>query len=60
MNHRATLTQQAIQAAKKQDWASALTLNQELLNSDSKDLAAYNRLGVAYLQLNEKKCFKSF
>lgn len=53
------LQQQAIKAARQQDWAQAATLNQELLTLKPRDLKTMNRLGAAHLQLGENKKAKS-
>lgn len=53
MSQRVILQQQAIQAAKEQDWSKAVTLNGELLTVNPQDVGALNRLGVAYLQLGK-------
>ncbi len=55
MNKKTTLQLQAIQAAKNNDWHKAAEYNQALINLDELDISAYNRLGVAYLQLCDKK-----
>lgn len=54
MNRKKTLQLQAIQAAKKQAWADAISYNEQLIELDATDLSAYNRLGVAHLQLDQK------
>lgn len=45
-----SLQQQAIQAAKQADWQKACALNQAILEKEP-DIGAYNRLGIAQLQL---------
>lgn len=50
--------QQAIAAAKRGDWTSAVTYNQQLLEIDPADTQALNRLGVAYLQLSDRAAAK--
>ncbi len=55
MNKKTSLQLQAIQAAKQQNWQLAVDLNQSILEIDNKDVNAYNRLGVAFLQSNQKK-----
>jgi tetratricopeptide (TPR) repeat protein len=44
------LASQAIDAALKHDWKTAVALNLQLLKSNPKDIDALNRLGKAYLQ----------
>ncbi len=46
---------QAIQAAKNQEWQKALDYNTQIIEIDNKDIAAFNRLGLAQLQLGGKK-----
>lgn len=48
-----TLETSAINAAKKGDWTTAITLNQEMLDGDPHNVFALNRLGFAYLQLGK-------
>jgi tetratricopeptide (TPR) repeat protein len=55
MNTQAILRQKAILAAKKGAWDQAVAHNLSLLEIDSKDTGALNRLGVAYLQLHKPK-----
>ncbi len=43
----------AISAAKKGDWANAITINQEILDESPRNIAAFNRLGFAYLQMGK-------
>ena len=56
------LTQQAIEAAKEQNWPSAVELNQLIIDQVPTDLAALNRLGLALLQTKQaekaKKIFE--
>jgi len=54
MNSQLTF-QQAIAAAKTQDWAAAVAHNQTLLDLNQGDIGALNRLGVAYSQLRDLK-----
>jgi hypothetical protein len=55
MNKKTTLQIQAIQAVKNNEWEKAVNYNQAILDLDNLDISAHNRLGVAYLQLAEKK-----
>ena len=55
MSTATTLQNQAIQAAKNQDWAAAASLNQQIIDQDATDLGALNRLGVSYAQMGELK-----
>jgi tetratricopeptide (TPR) repeat protein len=50
---------QAIQAAKTQDWDTAITLNQQITEIDPTDINAFNRLGVAQVQLGQMKQAKA-
>ena len=54
MNKRNLIQNQAIQAAKKQNWSKAIELNSQLLEENPKDISALNRLGVAYIQDKQK------
>jgi tetratricopeptide (TPR) repeat protein len=49
-----TALQQAITAAKNQNWKSAVDLNVAILSQNPSDVGALNRLGIAYLQLGNK------
>ena len=57
------LRQQAIQAAQNNDWKLAVQINQEIIDEKENDLEAMNRLGLAYLKLDQaakaKKTFKN-
>lgn len=55
MNSFLALQQKAIQSAKNQDWAGAIEYNLSILELKSHDIAALNRLGVAYLQKGDNK-----
>lgn len=63
MNKTNLLALQAVAAAKRGDWPAAIEKNQQLLDINSKDLGAYNRLGTALLQQGEvnraKTAFKA-
>lgn len=51
----------AIQAALRQDWKSAIQLNTDLIKDDKKNVDAYNRLGFAYLKSGQiKKAKETF
>lgn len=52
------LEEQAIQAAKNQDWQSAIQLNEQLITDNPEHVQAYIRLGVAQVQLGEKDAAK--
>lgn len=43
----------AINAAKKGDWASAVSINREIIDDAPGSVAAFNRLGFAYLQMGK-------
>ncbi|MBU0578674.1 hypothetical protein KKE34_01750 [Patescibacteria group bacterium] len=62
MSQTLKLQQQAINAAKNQNWEKAIQINQKLLELKPLDINALNRLGATYLQLNKstkaKKYFK--
>lgn len=49
------LRTQAIAAAKDNDWQTAVTANQEIIAINPADIAAYNRLGMSFLQLGNAK-----
>jgi hypothetical protein len=49
------LKQAAIQAAKNADWAQAILLNQEIIDTYGNDLEAMNRLGLAFLKSKKIK-----
>lgn len=53
--HSQVTLQNAISAAKKQDWESAISYNQALIDDNSQDVGALNRLGVAYSQIGKMK-----
>jgi hypothetical protein len=55
MNTQIALQQQAIEAAKREDWAKAAELNEALLTHNPADLGAMNRLGIAKVQLGDLK-----
>lgn len=60
MDNIEQLEQQAVEAAINFAWQRAIELNKKITNIDKKNLAAYLRLGFAYLQsqnLNEAKKF---
>lgn len=59
MNTQIALEHQAIAAAKAGDWRQAIELNQTILASNSNQVGALNRLGVAHIQLGEIKAAKS-
>lgn len=54
-NTLSALRRQAIQAVKDGNWHEAVTCNQEIFTQDATDVNALNRLGMAYLQLNQPK-----
>lgn len=49
------LQQQAINAAKRQEWELACQANQDLLELKPNDVNALNRLGATYLQLGKSR-----
>ena len=55
MQNQAVLRQQAIDAAKNANWQCAVSMNEEILTKNPKDLEAMNRLGLAYLKLDKVK-----
>lgn len=63
MNTVATIRRQAIQAAKTGDWQSAADFNEQLIAQYPDDTDAFNRLGIAYVQLKKlskaKKAFET-
>lgn len=52
------LEEQAIQAAKNQDWQAAIQCNEQLIADNAENVQAYIRLGVAQVQLGEKNAAK--
>ena len=56
------LSQEAINAAKNQNWQLAIETNQAILEQDTGDVSALNRLGLAFMQIKKideaKKAFK--
>lgn len=55
MQNQMLLKQAAIQAAKNADWAQAILLNQEIIDTYGNDLEAMNRLGLAFLKSKKIK-----
>jgi hypothetical protein len=55
MNGLTVTAQQAIQAAKNQNWPEAIALNQQILADNPQDIPALIRLGVAQAQIQELK-----
>jgi len=53
------LKSQAIQTALVGDWNNAIILNQQILDANSDDIDALNRLAFAYLSLGQSKKAKS-
>lgn len=53
MNTLLILQNRAIKAAQEERWADAQATNQEILEIDSENLSAMNRLGFTYLQQGE-------
>lgn len=53
MKKYATLIQEAVTAAKNQDWVAAVEINSEILSRSENDAGALNRLGLAYIQLKK-------
>lgn len=51
----AQLEDQAIQAAKNQDWQKAVDVNRQLIEENAEHIQAFIRLGVAQVQLNQVK-----
>lgn len=49
----AQLEEQAIQAAKTQDWNAAINVNRQLIEENAEDIQAFIRLGVAQVQLSQ-------
>lgn len=54
MNTQAYLRQKAIEAAKNRDWEEAVAINSQIIETNSSDTGALTRLGVAYMQTDEK------
>jgi hypothetical protein len=53
MSTTSQLIKQSIKAAKDQNWKLAVSLNLDLLDNNSGNLDALNRLGLAYMQLKK-------
>lgn len=53
-----SLKQQAVLAAKQADWQKACALNQAILEKEP-DTSAYNRLGIAHMQLGNTQDAKT-
>jgi len=53
MNTLFTLQSKAIKAAQDERWDEAITFNQEMLSHDERNLGALNRLGFAYMQMQD-------
>lgn len=49
----AQLEEQAIQAAKNQNWEAAVNVNRQLIEENAEDIQAFIRLGVAQVQLGQ-------
>jgi len=61
MNKQSVLQLQAVKAAKNSDWKKAVAFNEEILKTNSQNLGALNRLGLAYIQIGKKtKAKRSF
>lgn len=54
MNKKTMLQLQAIDAAKKQNWEAAQLYNSQILEIADGDIGAWNRLGLARIQLGKK------
>jgi tetratricopeptide (TPR) repeat protein len=57
-NTLSALQQLAINAAKRQEWEAAVTINTDILAQYPEDLGALNRLGVAHLNTGNKSAAK--
>lgn len=53
MNNSSALSQQAISAALSSNWEKALELNQQIVDTDPKNVEALNRLGRASFELGK-------
>ena len=53
MNKLASLQLQAVKAAKCNNWDQAVIFNEQILEIDTKNLGALNRLGLSYLQVKK-------
>lgn len=58
MGNLSDLRTKAIAAAKSGDWAGAAKTNEEIIAINNTDLSAYNRLGMAQMQLGENEIAK--
>jgi tetratricopeptide (TPR) repeat protein len=53
MNNHQVNKNKAIKAATDQNWEDAITYNLEILEESPKDIATLNRLGFAYMRVNQ-------
>lgn len=61
MSMNGTIRRKAISAAKQGDWEAAADFNLQILEQNSDETSALNRLGIAYVQLNKPgKAKKAF
>lgn len=60
MQKNSQLILKAINAAKDLDWPTAISVNLEIINVNSLDIKALNRVGLAYLQLEDVKNAKKY
>lgn len=54
MNQMLQLQKKAIEYAKAGEWEKAVEVNQQISEENPNDIAALNRLGFCYIQLNKK------
>lgn len=53
MGNLSDLRAKAIAAAKNSDWSAAASINEEIISINTTDLSAFNRLGMAQMQLDD-------
>lgn len=60
MKNIAPLTKKAVEAAKNKDWSLAIEVNEEILQEDSHNIGALNRLALARMQLGHVRVAKKY
>ncbi len=59
MGNLSDLRTKAIAAAKSGDWADAVSINEEIIGINPTDLSAFNRMGMAQMQLHNTEAAQS-
>ena len=60
MKNIAPLTKRAVEAAKNKDWNLAIEINEAILQEDSHNIGALNRLALARMQLGHVRVAKRY